>query len=50
VSKLYEDPLRNVLVRGAVLSKPQSVSDFVHPKNNLEARDLRAFFVLTGRE
>jgi hypothetical protein len=50
VSKPTEDASRKVLVRRAVLGKPLSVSDFVHPKNNLKARHLRAFFVLGSRE
>jgi hypothetical protein len=29
-----------------VLRNDRRVSDFVHPNNNLKARDLRAFFVL----
>jgi hypothetical protein len=34
------------LVSGAALRDHHVVSDFVHPNNNLEARTLRAFFVL----
>jgi len=39
-----------MLVTEVFLRKPLAVSDFVHPKNNLKARRLRAFFVLDCRE
>jgi hypothetical protein len=35
------------LVSWTVLSNHHAVSDFVHPNDNLEARQKRAFFVFT---